>query len=460
MILHLKSDAKEFLDDWRLRSIIKTYSDHISIPVQMTVIEPKKEGEEGEEGVEEKTRIETINQAKALWARSRTEVKDEEYQEFYKHVSHDFTEPLSWIHNRVEGKTEYISLLYLPAHAPYDLWNRDTPRGLKLYIQRTFIMDEAEQFLPLYLRFVKGVVDTADLPLNISREILQNSPAVESIKGALTKRVLDMLDKMGKDKPEDYAKFWAEFGQVLKEGPAEDFSNRDKIAGLFRFVTTQSESDTQDQSLANYIERMKDGQEKIYYVCADSVAAARNSPHLELLREKGIEALLLSDRIDEWMIGNLNEFDGKPFQDVARGELDLGKLEDDGERKDREELTSTHKDLIDRVSKSLGERVQEVRVTNRLTESPACLVVGDQDMGVQMRKILKQAGQDVPESKPVLELNPEHALVERLDHEADEDRFTSLSTVIFEQSQIASGLALDDPSAYVKRLNALLLELS
>lgn len=457
VILHLKSDAKEFLDEWQLRSVIKKYSDHISIPVQMKVT--KFEGKEGEEEkTEPKTEIETVNQATALWTRSRTEIKDEEYIEFYKHVSHDFTDPLSWSHNRVEGKTDYTSLVYIPAHAPFDLWNRDAPRGLKLYIQRTFIMDEAEQFLPLYLRFVKGVVDCADLPLNISREILQKSPAVDSIKSALTKRVLDMLEKLAKDKPEEYAKFWAEFGQVIKEGPAEDFANREKIAGLFRFATTMDNSAGQDQSLADYVGRMKDGQEKVYYLSGESLTAARNSPHLERLRKKGIEVLLLTDRIDEWMISYLHEFDGKSFQDVARGELDLGKLEEDSEKKDRENLAKQHKDLVKRVSKVLGERVKEVRVTDRLTESPACLVVGSDDMGVQMRKILQSAGQDVPETKPVLELNPEHPLVVRLNNEPDEARFDSLATVLFEQSQLASGLPLDDPADYVKRLNALLLE--
>ncbi len=455
VVLHVKSDAAEFLDDWRLRGIIKKYSDHISLPIVMKTEKPAAE-EGGAATVEE----ETVNQAKALWTRPRTEIGDDEYKSFYQHIAHDFQDPLSWSHNRVEGKTEYTSLLYIPSHAPYDLWNRDTPRGLKLYIQRTFIMDDAEQFLPLYLRFVKGVVDSADLPLNVSREILQKSPAVESMRNALTKRVLDMLDKLAKDSPEDYQTFWDTFGQVLKEGPAEDFANRDKVAALFRFATTHGEGDRQDQSLQDYIGRMPEGQDKIYYLAAESHLAARHSPHLEQLRSKGIEVLLLSDRIDEWMMSYLHEFDGKSFVDVARGELDLGKLEGEDEKKEREKLAEAHQGLVERVQAALGERVETVRATNRLTDSPACLVVGAQDLGLQMRKILEAAGQEVPEGKPVLELNPAHPLVERLDQEADADRFASLATVLFEQAQLASGVPLADPAAYVQRLNGLLLELS
>ena len=462
VVLHLKSDAEEFLDDWRLRSIIKKYSDHISIAVEMEKQAGPAADEEGEEEKPEssETEYEAINQARALWTRSRSEIEDEEDKEFYKHISHDFGEPLTWSHNRVEGKTEYTSLLYLPASAPFDMWNRDAPRGLKLYIQRTFIMDEAEQFLPLYLRFVKGIVDCADLPLNVSREILQKSAAVDSIRGALTKRVLDMLSKLAKDDAEQYQNFWKEFGQVLKEGPAEDFANKDKLAKLLRFSSTNSEGEDQTEDLEGYVSRMQEGQEKIYFICAENHLSARNSPHLEVFRKKGIEVLLLSDRIDDWMMGYLNEFDGKPFQDVARGELDLGKLEGDEEQKEREKLGEQHEDLIKRVSDVVGDEVETVRVTNRLTDSPACLVVGDQDMGVQMRRILEAAGQQVPDSKPIMELNPEHPLVTKLDTEADEDRFASLARVLYDQARLASGLELDDPASYVQRLNSLLLELS
>ena len=459
VVLHLKEEAAEFLDSWKVRSIVKRYSDHISLPVLM---QKERVGEE-EEKDKDKDAVpewETVNQATALWTRAKAEVTEEEYREFYKHISHDFEDPLTWSHNRVEGKYEYNSLLYLPSHAPFDLWNRDAPRGLKLYIQRTFIMDEAEQFLPMYLRFVKGVVDSNDLPLNVSREILQKSAAVDAMRGALSKRVLDMLDSLAAEKPEDYQKFWDVFGQVMKEGPAEDFANRERVAKLFRFATTHTDKPAQNQSLAHYVERMREGQKHIYYVVADNFLTARNSPYLEVFRKKGIEVILLHDRIDEWMIGYLGQFEGKQLKDVARGDLDLGELEDSASKEAREKQQEAAKDLVERVQKALETRVHEVRVTGRLTESPACLVVGDHDMGVQMRRIMQAAGQQVPEARPIMELNPDHPLVKRLDAEPDEDRFATLATILFEQAQLASGDELEDPAAYVQRLNRLLLELS
>ena len=451
IVLHLKADEKEFANGWRLRSLVKKYSDHISFPVIMK----SEQTEEGEEAKDE-----TVNDATALWTLPRTEIKDDEYKEFYKHIAHDFEDPLTWSHNKVEGKLDYTSLLYLPARAPFDLYNREAPRGLKLYVQRVFIMDDAEQFLPLYLRFTKGVIDSNDLSLNVSREILQNDSTVESIKSALTKRVLDMLGKLAKKDGDSYQKFWDEFGQVLKEGPAEDFSNREKIAGLLRFASTNTGEAAQNVSLDDYLGRMKEGQNKIYYITADSHVAAKSSPHLEVFRKKGIEVLILSDRIDEWMMGYLNEYDGKQFQDVARGELDLGEAETEEDKKQQEEATEAHKDLLERIQKALTDRVQEVRVTNRLTDSPACLVVGDHDMGAQMKKIMEAAGQKVPDSKPIFEINVEHPLVQRLENEQGEERFGELSAVLLDQATLASGEQLEDPGAYVSRLNRLLLELS
>ncbi len=456
VVLHLKEDAAEFLDAWKVRTIVKRYSDHISLPVLMA-----KEHHGEEDGkTDDAPEWEAVNQATALWTRPRTEISDEEYREFYKHIAHDFEDPLTWSHHRVEGRYEYNSLLFIPAHAPFDLWNRDAPRGLKLYIQRTFIMDDAEQFLPLYLRFVKGVVDSVDLPLNVSREILQKSAAVDAMRGALSKRVLDMLEGVANERPEDYQKFWDVFGQVMKEGLAEDFANRERIARLLRFSTTHTDKPAQDQSLEQYVERMREGQQHIYYVVADNFLTARNSPHLELLRRKGIEVILLHDRIDEWMIAYLGEFAGKQLRDVARGDLDLGELDDSSSREAREKRQEESRDLVERVRKVLDSRVQEVRSTARLTESPACLVVGDHDMGMQMRRIMQAAGQQVPEAKPILEINPDHPLVARLDRETDEERFAALATILFEQAQLASGDDLEDPAAYVQRLNRLLLELS
>ncbi len=456
--LFLKKDCQEFADDWRVRSVIKKYSDHISVPVMMA--KPPAPAEDGEKPDKDApVEYQAINAATALWTRGRSDVKDEEYKEFYKHVSHDFQDPLTWSHNRVEGKLEYTSLLYLPQKAPFDMWNREMNRGLKLYVQRTFIMDDAEQFLPMYLRFVKGVVDSNDLSLNVSREILQQDPAVESMRSALTKRVLDMLAKLAKGKGDDYATFWKEFGQVLKEGPAEDMANKEKIAKLLRFSTTHTDQETQDQSLEDYVSRMQEKQDKIYYVVAESFKTAKHSPHLEVFRKKGIEVLLLSDRVDDWLMNHLQEFDGKQFQDIARGALDLG-AETEEEKAEQEKLAKESEALVERLGKVLESKVAEVRATNRLTDSATCLVVGDHDMGAQMRRIMEAAGQPVPESKPILEINPAHPLVKMLDQEADEDRFADLGNILFDQANLAEGGQLDDPAAYVSKLNKLLLEMS
>ena len=460
--LHLKADEADFADSWRVKSVIKKYADHISVPVLMLEEPmPPAPTEEGEEAPEPPApEYKPINSAKALWTRSRSDISDEEYQEFYKHVSHDFQDALTWSHNKVEGKLDYTSLIYIPAKAPFDLWQRETPRGLKLYVQRVFIMDEAEQFLPLYLRFVKGVVDSNDLSLNVSREILQKDPAIESMRNALTKRVLDSLEKLAKNDPEKYQTFWDEFGQVIKEGPAEDMSNKEKIAKLLRFASTHTDSQVQDQSLTDYVSRMKEGQEKIYYVAADNYHTAKNSPHLEVFAKKDIEVLLLTDRIDEWLMSHLMEFDGKQFQDVAKGALDLGDLDNEEEKKELEKVEEEFKSLVERIKEVLEEQVEEVRITTRLTDSPACLVVKEDEMGMQMRRILESAGQSVPESKRIFELNPEHPLVTRLNDEPDMDRFKELTMVLYDQAMLAEGSQLEEPASYVKRLNKLLLELS
>lgn len=457
VILHLKKGEEEFADGWRLRSIIKKYSDHISLPIVMA---KEDYGQDKKEDKAEEPQEETVNRATALWTRSRSEISDEEYKEFYKHISHDFSDPLDWSHNRVEGKLDYTSLLYVPSRAPFDLYNREASRGLKLYVHRTFIMDDAEQFLPMYLRFIKGVVDSNDLSLNVSREILQKDPNIDTMRGALTKRVLDMLAKLAKKKPEDYAAFWKEFGQVLKEGPAEDYTNREKIAKLLRFSSTHTDKPEQDQSIEDYVARMKEGQEKIYYIVAENFKTAKNSPHLEVFRKKGIEVLLLSDRVDDWLMGHLQEFDGKPLQDVGKGALDLGELESEEDKKTQEKTEKKFKKLTERMQDLLKDDVEAVRVTHRLTNSPACLVVGEHDMGAQMRRLLESAGQTVPESKPTIEINPEHPLVQKLDKESDEGRFEDLARILFEQAQLAEGGSLHDPAAYVNRLNKLLLELA
>ncbi len=456
VILHLKKDAKDYADEFRLRSIVRKYSDHIGVPVQM----PKQNlDEDGDKPKKKKKDVvvewETVNSAKALWTRPRADVSDDEYKEFYKHISHDFDDPLVWGHNKVEGKLEYTSLVYLPKHAPFDLWNRDAPRGLKLYVQRVFILDQADQFLPLYLRFTRGVVDSNDLPLNVSRELLQQDDRVTSIKNALTKRVLDMLAKLAKSDAEKYAAFYKEFGEVLKEGPAEDFANRESIAKLLRFSSTHADVETPSVSLEEYVARMHAEQKEIYYICAENFATAKSSPQLELLRKRGIEALLLHDRIDDWLMSSLNEFDGKRLRDVARGDLDLP----GGDASASDENDEVAEDLTQRLQQALGDRVESVRKSKRLTASPACLVLGEHAMGAQMRRIMEAAGQAVPDTKPHLEINPTHPLIARLDKESDEQRVGELAFVLFDQAALADGGQLADPAAYVARLNALLLEL-
>ncbi|MEG2806256.1 molecular chaperone HtpG [Stenotrophomonas sp.] len=453
IVLQLKDDQHDFADGWRLRSIIKKYSDHIGLPIQMA---KEAHGDDAPAEVE----WETVNRANALWTRPRTEISDAEYQEFYKHAAHDHQDALAWSHNKVEGKLEYTSLLYVPGHAPFDLYHRDAPKGLKLYVQRVFVMDQAEQFLPLYLRFIKGVVDSNDLSLNVSREILQSGPVIDSMKSALTKRSLDMLEKLATDKPEVYAGFWKQFGQVLKEGPAEDFNNREKIAGLLRFASTHDAGGEQGVSLADYVGRMIEGQDKIYYLTGDSHTQVKDSPHLEVFRKKGVEVLLLTDRIDEWLMGYLTEFDGKSFVDVARGDLDLGALESAEDKQAQEAAAKDKQGLVERIKQALGEDVADVRVSHRLTDSPAILAIGEQDLGLQMRQILEASGQKVPDSKPVFEFNPGHPLIGKLDQEGDAGRFDDLSRVLFDQAALAAGDTLKDPAAYVRRLNKLLLELS
>ena len=448
VLLRLKSDAEEFAEAFRLKTIVRRYSDHIGVPVVMPGDSDDAKDGESEEA-ESAPGDEVVNSATALWARSRSEIKDDEYKEFYKHVSHDFEDPLAWSHNRVEGRLEYTSLVFIPRRAPFDLWNRESPRGLKLYVQRVFIMDDAEQFLPLYLRFVRGIVDSNDLPLNVSREILQEDPAVTTIKNALAKRVLDALSRLEGD---DYDKFWDEFGQVVKEGIAEDFANREAIMKLLRFSSTGKDGEEQRTSLSDYAGRMQEGQKKIYYLIADSLAAARQSPHLEVFRQRGIEVLLLTDRIDEWFMTFVNEFDGKPLQDVTRGELDL---DDEASAEDRPQDDG----LAERIKGTLEGRVESVRRSTRLTDSPACLVLGEQDMGAQMRRLMEATGQSVPDAKPHFEFNPDHPLVAKLDGEADEDRFADLVKVLFDQASLAEGRSLADPGDYVRRVNTLLLEL-
>ena len=453
IVLHLKDGEEGFADGWKLRSLVKKYSDHIGLPIEM---HKQATGDEAPAAAE----WEAVNKANALWTRPKSEVSDAEYQEFYKHIAHDFTDPLAWSHNRVEGKLEYTSLLYTPGRAPFDLYHRDAAKGLKLYVQRVFIMDQAEQFLPLYLRFIKGVVDSNDLSLNVSREILQSGPVIDSMKAALTKRSLDMLEKLATDKPEQYATFWKEFGQVLKEGPAEDYNNREKVAGLLRFASTRGDGDAQTVSLADYLGRMAEGQDRIYYLTGESYSQVRNSPHLEVFRKKGVEVLLLTDRIDEWLMGYLTDFDGKGFVDIARGDLDLGALETEADKQEQEAAAKDKQGLVERLKTVLGDDVADVRVSHRLTDSPAVLAIGEQDLGLQMRQILEASGQKVPDSKPVLEINPGHPLIAKLDAEADGARFDDLGRVLFDQAALAAGDSLKDPGAYVARLNKLLLELS
>jgi molecular chaperone HtpG len=462
IVLHLKEGEESFADGFALRGLVRKYSDHISIPVLMQKEATPDMGSEDEpkEDATAELEDETVNSATALWTRNKSDISDEEYQEFYKHISHDFSNPMTWGHNRVEGNMEYTSLLFVPERAPYDLWNREAPKGLKLYVQRVFIMDQADEFLPLYLRFMKGVIDTKDLSLNVSREILQKDANVDKLRSALTKRVLDMLIKLGKKDAEKYAAFWQEFGQVLKEGPAEDYANREKILKLMRFSSTHTGSEEQNVSLDDYISRMPEGQDKIYFVVADNYNTAKNSPHLEIFRKKGIEVLLMTDRIDDWMMSQLQNYDEKAFQDVTKGQLDLDEETSEEEKKEQEEAAKELAGLVERLKESLTDKVADVRITSRLTDSPACLVLGEQDMGLQMRQIMEAAGQAVPETKPTFEVNPEHPLIEKLDKEADEDHFADLALVLFDQAGLAAGAQLDDPATYVARLNKLLLELS
>ncbi|ALU42301.1 molecular chaperone HtpG [Pseudoalteromonas rubra] len=461
IILHLREEELEFADDFRLRSIVTKYSDHISIPVEMFKAPvPESEGPDGEKIEAQPGEWEGINRATALWTRDKSEISEEEYKEFYKHVGHDWEEPLTWAHNKVEGKTEYTSLLYIPKKAPFDMWNRDRQTGLKLYVQRVFIMDDAEQFMPSYLRFVKGLLDSNDLPLNVSREILQDNKVTQAIRKGCTSRILKMLDRMGKNKAEDYQTFWNEFGQVIKEGPAEDAANKEAIAKLLRFSSTHTDESAQTVSLEQYIERMTEGQDKIYYVVADSFEAAKSSPHLEIFRKKGIEVLLLSDRVDEWMMSHLTEFAEKQFQSITRGDLDLGDMEDEESKKAQEESEKQVEGLVERIKEALGDKVKEVRFTHRLTDSPACVVVDDHDMSSQMQKLMESIGQSAPESKPIFELNPEHQLVKHLNVEQDEDKFAQWSEVLLDQALLAERGSLKDPAGFVARLNKLMLDLS
>ncbi len=451
IVLHLREGEDEFLNDWKLKSIIRKYSDHITLPIVMK----KSEWKDGEQVPTDED--ETVNKASALWARVKNDIAEEEYQEFYKHVSHDFENPLVWSHNRVEGNQEYISLLYVPSKAPFDLYDRERSHGIKLYVKRVFILEDAEKLMPQYLRFVRGVIDSADLPLNVSREILQHSKDIDAIKAASVKKVLGLLEDLAENKHEQYQTFWSEFGRVLKEGPGEDFANKEKIAGLLRFASTHLDTEAQVVGFKDYIGRMKEGQEAIYYITADSFAAAQHSPHLEIFRKKGIEVLLLSDRVDEWMLGGLTEFEGKKLQSIAKGDLDLGKLEDEAEKESKKQIEDASKDFIEKVKKTLGEQVKEVRVTHRLTDSPACLVTGEQDLSGNLERMLKAAGQKTPESKPTLEINPTHVLVERLKSETDEKKFNDLAYVLFDQALLAEGGQLNDPASFVKRMNSLLI---
>ena len=450
VVLHLRDGEDEFLNDWKLKTIIRKYSDHITLPIVMK----KSEWKEGEQVATDED--ETVNKASALWARNKNDITEEEYQEFYKHVSHDFENPLSYTHSRVEGKQEYISLLYIPSKAPFDLYDRERRHGIKLYVKRVFIMEDAEKLMPQYLRFVRGVIDTADLPLNVSREILQSSRDVDAIKAGSVKKVLSLLEDMAENKAEDYAIFYKEFGRVLKEGPGEDAANKDKIAGLLRFASTKADTDVQEVSLNDYIARMQAEQEAIYYITAESFAAAQHSPHLEIFRKKGIEVLLMSDRVDEWLLGSLTEFEGKKLQSIAKGDLDLGKLESDTEKEIQKKIEEEAKSLVEKIKNTLADQVKDVRVTHRLTDSPACLVSDAHDLSGNLARMLKAAGQNAPEAKPILEINPSHKLVKRLEGETAEVVFADLALVLFDQALLAEGGTLNDPASFVKRMNSLI----
>ncbi len=454
VILHLRDTEQEFLEDYRLRGIIKKYSDHIMFPIFMPKVLTEEEEKEGKQPEHE-----VVNDTTALWARNRSEIKDEEYEEFYKHIAHDFEGPLMHIHNKVEGNLEYTSLLFVPNRAPFDLWDRTNRHGVKLYVRRVFIMDDAEHLLPPYLRFIRGIIDSNDLPLNVSREILQNNRQIDQIRAGTVKKLLGSLEQLAGDEPEKYAKFWKEFGRVLKEGVLDDYSNRERIAKLLRFSTTHNDSPEPEVSLEDYVGRMKEGQDKIYYITAESFPAAQHSPHLEIFRKKGIEVLLLHEQIDEWLVTHLNEFDGKPLQSVTRGDLDLGNLQDEEEKQQVEKAEEELKPFVERVKSALGEKIQDTRLTHRLTSSPACLVADEHAMDASLERLLKAAGQHIQGSKPILELNPEHPLVKSLREEPDEDRFKDWALILFEQSLLSEGGQLDDPAAFVGRLNKMLVEM-
>ncbi|WP_019102639.1 molecular chaperone HtpG [Chromobacterium haemolyticum] len=456
IVLHLKEGEDELLNDWKLKGIVRKYSDHISIPIEMK--KGNSYGENGEVIVSDE--MEAVNSASALWTRGKSEISEEQYKEFYKHVAHDFTDPLAWSHARVEGRQEYTELLYIPSRAPFDLFDRERKQGVKLYVRRVFIMEDTEKLMPHYLRFVRGVIDSNDLPLNVSREILQESKDIDAIRNGCVKKVLGLLEDLAANQPEKYAEFWQEFGQVLKEGVGEDMANKERIAKLLRFVSTASEGTEPTATLSDYVARMKEGQDKIYYITADTLAAAKNSPHLEVFKKKGVEVLLLTDRVDEWVVGSLFEFDGKALQSVAKGALDLGALEDEADKEAQKQVEESAKPVVEKVQKALADRVKEVRATARLTESPACLVAGEHDMSAHLERMLKAAGQKVEASKPTLEINPEHVLVKKLADEADEARASDLAQVLYDQALLAEGGKLEDPAAFVKRINKLMLELS
>ncbi len=451
IVLHLKEEEKEFANSWRLRSVISTYSDHIPLPVKML-----KADDEGKLTVE----WEVVNKANALWTEPKSSLKDEDYQEFYKHISHDYENPLAWSHNHVEGNLEYKSLLYVPAKAPFDLWEPEQKNGIKLYVQRVFIMDDTKNLMPNYLRFVRGIIDSNDLPLNVSREILQSNKTVDSMRKASVKKVLGLLEKMSKNDKEKYQTFWNEFGKVMKEGPAEDFSNKEQIAKLLRFSSTESDVEEQTVTLEDYVSRMKDEQEEIYYITADSFTSAKNSPHLEVFRKKGIEVLLLSDRVDEWLTNGLQEFDGKKLQSVAKGELDLGKFDSEEDKKEQEKAEEKAGSVIKHLKEVLGDKVEDVRVSHRLTSSPSCIVLNEQDMALYMQNLMKQAGHEMPESKPVLEINPTHPLIDRMEAETDDEQFSDWADILFDQALLAEGAQLEDPAGFVSKLNKLMLKMS
>ncbi len=461
VVLHLREDSYEYADNWRLRGIIKKYSDHITFPIKMLeVLPPPSEDEEDKDKEPPVAQLEKVNDASALWMRSRNDITEDEYKAFYKQVSHDWEDPLVWSHNHVEGKFEYTSLLYIPKKAPFDLYDNQQKQGIKLYAQRVFIMDEVEKLMPRYLRFVRGLVDSSDLPLNVSREILQSNKVVESIRAASVKKVLSLLEGMAKNEPDNYKEFWSQFGACLKEAPGEDFANKEKVAALYRFASTHKGTDEQSVSFADYVSRMKPGQEKIYYITADGYAAGKNSPHLEIFAKKDVEVLIMYDRVDEWMMSYLNEFDGKTLSSVAKGDLDLGGVDDKAEKDAQESVEKEFEKLVERLKENLKDKVEDVRVSHRLTTSPACVVLGEQEMAMHMQQLMKQAGHEIPSSKPTLEINPQHPILMKMDNEVDEDRFGDWSSLLLDQAVLAEGGQLDDAAGFVSRMNGLIIALT